>query len=421
MDETFPCDSTSGTQTPQRYAELIRNYENMNKKLKRELSEVKNQSLSGSPERVHSPRLEDKLKELAGVKMLLDEKKKEFITDQIKAALWHKATSMYEKNSTTRMSKQGTLKLLQRGLVTINKDKWVEVHWSEGQASNVEYKSGYVMLEYADSKDSETFNTCKVSEVWGSDSGELTFSARAMCGDTEKVLVFGCDTECQRDDWINCIITALAEVRDIYNWQKDNKYTLKMKFTKKKIGLLIEERVIDVGEEVKTGLANDGITIKNSGQVNDMKDDGMLPCELIVRQIVDKDLYGSGIQQNAVVSAINDTLLIGKTRSEQLLLLSETPKPFTLTFKGQRDGKRSIRRDGYFSILKMLVQFEDDDIKSSFKDMVKGTLIEQELDSSNNKSVTISSLLDNQLRLVDLLLHMNINAKYEQAEQEFKE
>merc|ERR1712060_175542 len=184
-----------------------------------------------------------------------------------------------------------------------------------------------------------------------------------------------------------------------------------MKFTKKKVGLLIEERLIDVDEEVKTGSVNDGISTENSGQIIDMKEEGMLPCELIVRQIVDKDLYGSGIQQNSVVSAINDTPLIGKTRSEQFLLLSETPKPFTLTFTGQKDGKSSFRKDGYFSILKLLVEFEDDEIKSSFRDMVKGTLIEKELNSSSDKSATISSLLNNQLRLVDLLLGMNIKAK----------
>jgi len=428
MPETFASDSASGCQTPKKYAELINNYESANEKLRRQLEELKNTSNSSRSELLYSPEYKDKAKELAEVQDLLHDKNRAFIADHLEAALWLKATSMFEKEATTRKRKQGMLKLHQTGLDKLKKNTWVEVHVSEGRACKNEYEPGYVILEYADSKNAETFNQFKVIRVFMANlnSRELTFSASVVCNRIEKVLVFECDTELQREDWIKCISTALADVRDTYN--RKSYYTLKLEFRKQKIGLLIKERFLDkleVDEETKKDCEKFGKALKKtSKEIKVWKDER--PCELSVKQIVDKDLRASGLQEGSVLSMINDTVLVGKASSQQLKLLSETPKPFMLTFTGQNFRNtaakvKSALAGGYFSILKKLVAFEDYDIKKAFGVIIRGTLFERELNCSNDPSATIIALLDNQRRLMDILLNIATQAGKQQEQSEFKE
>jgi len=306
----------------------------------------------------------------------------------------------------------------------------VEVHVSKGRACKNEYQLGYVILEYADFQDAETFIQFKVIKVFAHkhDSRELSFSAIVICDGIEKELVFECDTGLQRDDWIKSISTALAEVNSIYERNKDYSYTLKLEFRKQKIGLLIKERFLDKSEkdeEAKKESEETGKASKTSPKEIKIAKD-QRPCELSVKQIVDKDLRASGLQENSILSAINDTVLVGKVSSEQLKLLSETPKPFTLTFTGPKFRNtaakvNSPRKGGYFSILKKLVAFEDYNIKKAFGAIIRGTLFERELNCSNDKSTTISQLLDNQRRLIDILRNISTEGGKQLVPLEFKE
>merc|ERR1719233_466069 len=99
------------------------------------------------------------------------------------------------------------------------------------------------------------------------------------------------------------------------------------------------------------------------------------PCELLVIEIVDKDLLDTCLQ-DSILAAINDTELAGKCCSEQLRLLSETPKPFVLTFTGRNFKKtnspfKNRSGKGYFTILKELVAYDEGEEKRSFNAMVK--------------------------------------------------
>merc|ERR1719357_789343 len=185
------------------------------------------------------------MKELAAVQNLLQERNSTFVANRLEAALWNKATSMFDKESTTRKLIQGMLKLHRTGLAKLKKNIWVEIHFSLGKAYKSEYEAGYVTLTYADSRDAETFNHCQVKEVFHreSNSRDLTFIARVSSEGTEKELIFGCESELQRKEWIKCISGALAEVRETYSTEIEH-YTLKLEFTKEKIGLLVKERFL---------------------------------------------------------------------------------------------------------------------------------------------------------------------------------
>jgi len=434
--ETVRSDSPSAEQKPNKYAALISNYEDVNEKLRKELNELKNRKRESKPDYLENPvEHEEAMKELAAVQNLLQVRNSTFIANQLEAALWHKATSMFERESTTRKLMQGMLKLHRTGLAKLKKNIWVEIHFTLGKAHKSEYEAGYVTLTYADSKDAETFNHCQVNEVFQreSNSRDLTFIARVSSEGTEKELIFGCESELQRTEWIKCISGALAEVWETYNTEIEH-YTLQLEFTKEKIGLLVKERFTKKTAEKKSSDEFEKVSAK-PGQCSEKEaaksiekemkvEEEERPCELMVIDIVDKDLSDSGLQLDSIVTAINDTVMVGKLCSEQLNLLKDTPKPYVLTFTGRNFKKttaplKSCPKHGHFSILKELVAFGDNEVKEAFKVMVKGSLFEQELNSSEDVNKTILALLGNQRRLIDVL--QNCNGKQEEEEPQYKE
>jgi len=424
---TVESDSQTAEQTPNKYAALISNYEDVNEKLRKELNELKNRKRESKSDYLENPaEHEEAKKELAEVQNLLQERNSAFIANRLEAALWHKATSMFERESTTRKLMEGMLKLHRTGLAKLKKNIWAEIHFSLGKAWKSEYEAGYVTLTYADSKDAETFNHCQVNDVFQreSNSRDLTFIARVSSEGTEKELIFGCESELQRKEWIKCISGALAEVRETYSTEIEH-YTLKLEFTKEKIGLLVKERFLT--KKVAETKSREESEKKEAAKAmeKEMKvDEEERPCELMVIDIVDKDLTDSGLQLDSIVKAINDTEMVGKLCTEQLDLLQDTPKPFVLTFTGRNFKKgtaplKSCPKHGHFSILKELVAFGDNEAKEAFKAMIKGTLFEQELNSSKDVNKSISALLGNQRRLIDLL--QNCAGNQQEEEPRFKE
>jgi len=434
---TMPSDSPSSEQAPNKYAALISNYEDVNEKLRKELNELKNRKRESNPDYLENPEEhEEAMKELEEVQNLLQKGNSAFIANRLEAALWHKATSMFEMESTTRKLKQGMLKLHRTGLAKLKKSIWVEIYFSLGKAYKSEYEAGYVTLTYADSRDAETFNHCQVNEVFyrESNSRDLTFIARISSEGTEKELIFGCESELQRNEWIMCISGALAKVRETYRREREH-YTLKLEFTKEKIGLLVKERFLTNDISETKSCEESGKVTAKPGQCSEKEraaaiekemkvDEEEQPCELIVIDIVDKDLRDSGLKLDSIVQAINDSVMVGKLCTEQLNLLKDTPKPYTLTFTGRNFRKttvpwKSSQKQGYSSIIKELYAFGDNEVKEAFKAMVRGTLFEQELNSSKDVNKTIEALLGNQRRLMDLL--QNCAGKQKEEEPQFKE
>jgi len=423
---TVESDSQSAEQTTNKYAALISNYEDVNEKLRKELNELKNRKRESKDYLENPEEHEEAQKKLEEVQNLLQQRNSAYVANSLEAALWNKATSMFEKESTTRKLMQGMLKLHRTGLAKLKKNIWVEIHFSLGKAYKSEYEEGYVTLTYADSRDAETVNRCQVNEVFQreSNSRDLAFIARISSEGTEKELTFGCESELQRNEWIKCISGALSEVRETYRTETAH-YTLKLWMAKEKIGLLVKERFLtnNIGETKSSEESEKKETANGTEKVMNTNDEER-PCELLVIDIVDKDLSDSGLQLDSIVQAINDTVMVGKLCTEQLNLLKDTPKPYELTFTGRNFKKKttllkSHPKHGHFSILQELVAFGDNEVKEAFKAMIKGTLFEQELNSSQDVNKTISSLLGNQRRLIDLL--QNRAGKKQEEEQEFKE
>jgi len=121
------------------------------------------------------------------------------------------------------------------------------------------------------------------------------------------------------------------------------------------------------------------------------------PCELIVTSITDNDHIKAGLLPNCVLRAINDTALVGMVYSDQIELLKNTPKPFTITFTGKNLlKKKGAPTHAYVSILKELVADGENAVKTAFHDLVKGTPFERDLKSSNDEHATLSELLADQ-------------------------
>lgn len=438
---TKESNSPTNDQTHNKYAALISNYEEINARLRRERDDLMNRKRKSTLDDVVSPYENEEAKELAAVQNLLEAKNTEFISNRLEAALWWKATSMFHKEFTTKKLLEGMLKLHRTGLTRHKKSMWVEIHFSTGKANKNDYEAGYVMLKYADSKDAETFNQGRITEIFMPESNakEITFTIRVSSEGTMKELTFGCETELQRIIWLKNITSTLAKVIEIYTSQKNN-YTLKLEFGKEKIGLLIKERFlkklnVDKGsnensdEAQKTVVKSDQCSDKETVEAWDKEmkeEDKERPCELMVIEIVDKDLSDLGLQVNSIMTAINDTVLVGKLCSEQIKLLAETPKPYVLTFKGRNFKKKSaplnsVLQEEYLSILKELVLVGENDVSDAFNTMVEGTFFEQELKISTNRSKTISALLSNQRRLIDLLQDFTTKAGIQQEEQKYKE
>jgi len=127
------------------------------------------------------------------------------------------------------------------------------------------------------------------------------------------------------------------------------------------------------------------------------------PCELWVANIIDDDLKASGLEENSIIKAINDTSLIGMIYSEQIELLKTTPKPYVLTFWKKKDAPNA-----YVSILKELVADGQSAVKTAFHELVKGTPFEDELKCSKDHAATITALLSNQRRLMALLQNVTV-------------
>jgi len=366
----------------------------------------------------------------------------------LEAALRSKATVMRSIESKTRLCIEGKLKHHYRsGLTKSKKVKHVEVLLTEGELLTNVYKAGFVMLTYADSKGASTAKRCEVMDVVldESKSNEITFSLNVSVEGSFKALVFSCETEEDRDEWVKCIVNALDEIRSTHK-DMNEEFTLKLEFTKEKIGLVVEEIPVDhIEYDEKAKEAADkvgGLLVKSSRdleieqkkasdapveEVKELEEEKAKeiakeeqiekqkkkekPCELRVKTIQDEDLIKAGLQVNCVLRAIDDTALVGMVYSDQIELLKNTPKPYVITFTGKNLLKmKVVPTHAYVSILKELVGDGENAVKTAFHELVRGTPFESELKSSKDQVATITALLSDQRQLMGLLQNLPVQA-----------
>jgi len=427
---------------------LITNYQTENEKLKRQLEEHRNRDQDGDADKEEKARQnEEVIKELAAMKELLEAKDRALVRGRLEAALRSKATTLRSIESKTRLCMEGKLLHHHRsGLTKSKKEKHVEILLTEGELETNNYKAGYVMITYADSKGAQTAKRCEViGVVEESKSKEITFALNIRSEGSTKELTFTCETVEHRDEWVKCIVTSLDEVRATYK-EMHEEFTVKVQFSKEKLGLRVEEiavklddiefdekakeaaeklegtmiqaaREVEIEQKKESGAPEKVVkeleqanvkAIEQEKQIDEQKKQEK-PCELIVTKIYDEDHIKAGLHVNCVMRAINDTKIVGMVYSDQIELLTNTRKPYTVTFTGKNLlKKKAVPTHAYFSIFKELVADGENAVKNSFHELVKGTQFEKELKSSKDQVATITALLSDQRRLMALLQNLSV-------------
>jgi len=410
------------------FTKLINDYQTDNDRLKQQLEELISRNQEGTTEHLEKAKQnEEVMKELAAMKKILEQKDRALVKGQLEAVLRSKATTMLSIESKTRLCMEGTMKHHGSGLTKSKKVKHVEVLLTEGEWLNNEYKAGFVMLTYAESKGAKTAKRCQVLKVILNEykSYEVILQLNVLAEGALKQIAFSCETSDNKDEWVKCITDALNEVRTTWELMNEE-FTVMLDVTKEKIGIRVEaifpeeKEGADKVERTMRKAARDGEIEDNKQvypEVNTLAKDEQIeeqvklvkPCALMVQKILDEDLVKEGLFENCIVSKINDTDLVGMVWSDQIDLLKSTPKPFTITFTG----KNFVKKKGapthvYFSILKELVADGANEVKKAFHDLVKGTSFETELQCSINQGATIEALLSDQRRLMALLQNLPV-------------
>jgi hypothetical protein len=468
MDAEVKVDQAGNEETNEKFATIINDYQAENEQLRNELESVKNKNDESIAENeMKTKQNEEVVRELNEIKALLDLKNRAIERGRLETALLKSIVSM---ESTMKSCIQGELNHHHMK----NKIKrYVEAHVCEGEIIENEYKAGYVMLTYSDDKNDEQSVKKQILELIVDDTDNkekehnITFHVADLSDeDAVEKITFSCKTVEQVGDWKKSIVSALNEVKEI-NDRMYERFTLKLEFSKEKMGIRVEERVVSYYdepsekaklvepgkvkkaiEEIEKGEKSENNTKKEAAMntlakvVDDMvkgipeatakenteekstaeekvteaseKDEEKNeegPCELVVTNISDQDLTAAGLKVNCVVTAINDRSLAGMSYNEQLDLLKKTPKPYMLTFTGENYLRHKPEpKHSYDSILKELTADGENSVKRAFHELVEGTPFANELKDSTDKTETIEKLLSNQSRLMGLLQKSDIQA-----------
>jgi len=390
--------------------------------------------------------------ELARVKAQLEAKDRLLVKHRLEAALHSKATLMaaVESESFAKQVKAGNLwKFNRTRKAKSAKQKWVWIDLYSCTKTNEGFETGYMVLNYSESKQSQLSNRAKIVSVVGEDvqvnqkfNGRC-FIIEALVSGVRKEFVFACVDEKSRIEWVETIKKGFVEIEEETKSMYEH-FVKKVEFSKEKLGISVEERLLEAEDDDKK-LNNQDIfytALTGNADLQDIKgttsadnteketkpdDDGKAeenskfrekverddrevlknlqqPCELVVRKILDDDISSTGLVVESVVTSINDTTLRGLTYDEQLKIIISTKKPFTLTFAGPMHLKKKIvRTSAYPELLKKLTAEENNSVKDAFYELVKGTPFGNALDSSEDKVSVIAELLSNQRRLAEVL------------------
>jgi len=389
---------------------IINNYQAENEKMRRELEAIKNQDEKHSEARKDQRAENDRMvKELMEMRALMQQKDRALMKTRLEAALHSKASSIVTSEVVTKLLKAGNLLKL-KGRKNKSKEQWVEINLHCAQATSNGINKGSLMLTYSNNKDARLSNRCQILRVKQEENVTAKFKGKAFSLDVfssggDSQIIFACDDEKSMEDWIEVCIEGLAVIEEEYsNLKTEGDVFFDVEISKPKLGIRVEETIIASEsdfDQKKAEASNDN----NVATVGDVKEK---PCELVVKKITEESLAASGLTVDCVVSAINGTNMRGMTYSEQIGLFRDTPKPYKITFLK----RESAQRTAFPGILKELVSDGENEVKSTFYALVKGTQFGIELDKSEDKTATITELLSNQRRLTALLQ----NARIQEAE-----
>jgi len=450
---------------------LINSYQTDNERIKQELEILKSENVETTKAyRERTEQNELLMKHLTVIRSLIAKRDRAVLRHLLEAALYSKANSLIPEDNFLKKLKEGWVNKFGRAGKGKSKAKWVEIYLQSGERNDIEFTKGNMILIWADHKDFKVSNRGRILKVNDdsikvpSDVRVRSFSMSVKAKGEVKELVFECTDKKSKDAWVQMCKYGLAQIEE--EWQfMTRQFSIEITFCKEKLGFRVKELILgprdDVGVdlEVKVGKtvvstttqetdsvvegekASEEPIVKESLEPFDekSKDDGQRkvvaneeyeenaqglkslyedkkqegPCELLVTEILNEDLFRHGLVEYTKVWKINDIILSGMTYSKQLPILNSTRRPCTITFTGENYLKRgSVFRDEYSSILKELGADEENDVQSVFYELVKGSAVGEELESCvENRSAAIKALLSDRGRLITLL--QNIKAHEE--------
>jgi len=394
-------------QPTQKLTNIINTYQLENEKMKKELDEIKNKSEQETVARQEATQQNEKImEELAKMRALIDAKDRELVKHRLEAALHSKATLMIPTESVVKLLKEGTLEKFTRyRKVKSAKEKWVQVEMHTCHKNTEKgFIQGHILLKYSDKKEDQLSTRCKIISVDGSGTDvadkykDRNFLVQAIVGRENKEIVFACANEETKREWVDTINKGL--LLTIEEMQKEMKkpVLLKVEFSKEKLGMRVEENILESKQENLVDEEKFGTGTKEK------------PCELIVKKIKDNDLYKTGLAPNCIIVAINDINIRGMPYETQVGYLTKTAKPFTLSFITGPDylGKEVVQTSAYPGILAELLSKDDNAVKTAFDELIKGTPFEKDLNASDDKVTAIAELLSNQRRLRAMLQNVTV-------------
>jgi len=447
-------DAEGEEETIENFTKIINSYQAENDALHKQLEEYKQgvDEEAAEDKEEKAKQNEAVVKELEAMKALVKTKDALLLQGRLEAALLSKATTMLAIETKSKLCMKGMLKNIYRsGMKKSRKPKWVEVHVSEGELLPNDYVSGFVTLTHSDSADSAVSNRCKVGDVvYQEGKGkELLFTVKVTLQNSTKDLVFACESSEEREDWVTNLKSALAQVKEAYDAMHEE-ITFSITFDKEKLGFRVQENMISIADVVQTKEIEEKVETKDEGvaetavkkvedvaevvedavektekaaekvvkeveaeAVKESKEEEQKkepPCLLTVSDVLDPSLISLGLKSKVELRLLNEIVLPGKGYGEQLGLLQTTPKPFDITFAIMGFvNKSSNQEHGYTSILKELVDEEENSVKNAFNILIKGTPFEEELNATDDKISCITALLANQRRLLALIQNCQVN------------
>lgn len=428
---------------------IIETYKQANEGMRKELEEVKSKGEQEIiAQREATQQSEKIMQELNTMKAKLAKKERALVRHQLEAALHSKASLLVNAESFAKLLKAGNLQKFNRNRkVKSAREKWVELELHNCQNTQNGFERGYMVLTYSDSKDSKLSNRCQVISVdekgvhIGDKFKGRNFLVRTQVGGVVKELVFACEDEIVRNDWVKAFKNGFLQI-EVEEKDMNKPFFVNVEFSKKELGIYVVEAFLDSKEqdleekqkipdyyESTTKLKtkpSEAQGAEEAKQVDtaeakqnvetEIVDKGLLssedygqPCELLLKQITDNDLYETGLVENCVVTAINGVTIRGMSYDKQVNIITKTKKPFTLTFTGPKYlKKKAVHKTAYPGILKELVADGENPVKSAFDELIKGTTFRKELEASDDKMTAIGELLSSQTRLTTVLQNVGL-------------
>jgi len=406
--------------------QIINIYACENEKMKKELESIRIKD-EDNESKTRSVESDEVMNELSAMKAMMEQKDRILVKHRLWAALQSKANSLVTSETVTKLLRSGSIEKFDNVVNSKSSEKWVEIHVHKAQTTPEGVKKGFLMLTCADQEGSQLLTRCQIVQVKHENANvgawlkSRSFALIVISSGAEKELTFACDDEKTREEWVHACNDGFSMVDEEFRTLKiveSDWVVIDIVFTKPKLGITVEEKILE------TGSATDEKLVKFKGvkpeppkieklvrfkgvkpeppKIEDSKDNASVsmcrpekPCELTVQVISDDSLLAAGLTPGCVVKAINGMNLRGLMYNKQIGMLTNTKKPFTITFLK----KTFVERIAFPSILKKLVADEENSVKSTFYELVCGTQFGIELNKSKNKTAVISELLSNQQRL----------------------